>query len=170
MLKYSLFALIFLLGFGKFIPLYYCPSFLQSFFSNWALFLHIPAIIVLLLVSIILIKNKGNKIEIIAVGCLYMVLWLLSPQLQELNNKIVIKVNEGKSQSDFFSPVLGMKIIKSNLENNQTLFKFNQGFGTYEALIFKQNHGLNPDVYEVMNEVSFKKVYNRDWYWYVHLD
>jgi hypothetical protein len=89
----------------------------------------------------------------------------------------VIQYNQGKQPTEFSSPILGYKLAlpdKTKINTNiydipyDALFKFNKGFGIYNALVFKRNHGLTNGDFD--GDFSLVEIYNTHWWWYIKAD
>lgn len=162
--KTLILSAILLLGFGKYLPLYYCPEHLQNFYFNNGLFMLIASFVLILVLTFKWKFKLYKKLIFIALPVLGL---LLSNKIADINNQLIIKYN---SKNEIFkSPVLGVKIdMHSKL--GEKVFLFNKQFGVYDALVYSPNHGLDSESWEFKNESSYYKVYNKDWWWYKHND
>ncbi len=168
--RFALYGIIFLLGFGKFIPIYYAPEFLRAIFSSVLInYLHVPILILIVYLLFKAFRSKNNRKEVSAVAVVYLLLLVSSPIIREGCNKITMRVNNDRNVPDFINPILGMTMEKK-LDINMVYYKFNKGFLIYDALVYKENHQMSMDIPEIRWEASIKKIYNKDWYWYLHFD
>lgn len=169
-LKTCLYFSVFILGFGRFLPVIYAPEFLQDFFSKYGIFLHLPAMLLLFGLFVHNFTLKTARWLSVFLVVLYVVCWFSTSLFQEANNYIIIWWNSGKKIENFSSPILGMKKNLRFKDKGRIEFHFNGSFLVYEALVYEPDHGLDESDYEFQHDDVFKKVYNADWWWYNHID
>lgn len=158
-----------LIGLLNYIPVFYYPEFLNDLYFQFKL--PIIGMCFLLLVIFLLLTNRRKVGKIILVAYLFVLAF--SKQIRNFDNQLVIEFNKNKELVDFKSPVLGYKLEISNSENSydvifDAMFRFNQSFGVYDALVFKKAHGLTLLSYD--GDYSLYKIYNQDWWWYKKMD
>jgi len=156
-----------IIGLLNYIPTFYCPEFLNAFYFDYKLIIIVLCLLTLVVLTIFALKRKSG---VIVLG-LYVTVLLFSKQIRAIENKLVIEFNNGKDVSEFSTPILGYKLERPNKANQNVndiafdaLFKFNEAFGTYQALVFKEDHGLTMESFD--EDYSLYKVYNKDWWWY----
>lgn len=153
-----------IIGLLNYIPIIFCPLFLNDIYFEYKQIIIVLCLLALILITLISIKRKLGFIVL----SIYIIVLLFSKQIREFENKIVIEFNSGKDVSKFKTPILGYRLEIPNEKTNDipfdALFKFNQIFGTYQALVFKKNHGLTMESFE--GDYSLTKIYNKDWWLY----
>ena len=161
----------FLFGFGKYLPLFYIPYFIQYLFSVYeALFYLLGFIIFIVLLSIAAKKNVLARKVFLSFLLYILFPFFLSPTLQEINNQITMWWNQNEIPEDFSSPITGMRINREDHQPGEVQFVFNDSFFIYDALIYQPNHNADWDTPGRCTEADCIKIYNEDWYWYSHLD
>ncbi len=152
------------IGLLNYIPIFYYPDFLNLIYYNHKLL----TIILPLMILIFFFLFSSNKKKGTIIIWLYIITLLFSHKIRDWDNLLIINYNSEKEQKNFRSPILGYKIEKEKNNINDIpfdlIFKFNDTFGTYEALVFKKNHGLNIDSFD--GDYSLYKIYNQNWWWY----
>lgn len=167
--RFAGYFLIFLIGFGKFIPVFYAPDFLRDFYSSvLSDLLHIPLLGLIFYLLYKAFKFKINKKEVTGVAVFYILLLIFTPIIREGCNKLTISVNKDRSVANFINPILGMTMDKK-LSIDMVYYKYNKGFLVYEALVYKEDHRLL-EIPEIEKEASIKRIYDKDWYLYFHFD
>lgn len=155
---------IFIVGILKYVPLFYCPQFLQDFYFNNGLVIFIISFLLLLG---LVFKLKVKLYEKLIFILLPLMILFSSNKIADINNQIIIKHNTNRDI--FSSPIVGVKIDTLS-KLGEKVFVFNKQFGVFDALVYAPNHGLDSESWEFKNESSFYKVYNNDWWWYKHND
>lgn len=166
-LPFYIFPIIGIIGLLNYLPIFYCPEFLNNLYFNHKLAIITISLILLIVLTIFTIKRR---IGLIIVG-IYVIVLVFSKPIREFENKLVILFNDRKEVSEFRTPILGYKLERPNETSSNVndisydaLFKFNEVFGTYDALIYKKDHGLTMESFE--GDYSLYKIYNNDWWWY----
>jgi hypothetical protein len=159
-----IYPLVGLVGLLNYIPVFYVPEVLNNFYVDYKLVILSLSLSSLILILLIATKRKWGWIVLVV----YSAVLLFSKQIRELDNQFVIYFNEGKNVSEFSTPILGYKLEDSNQKMNEIsgnrLFKYNEAFGTYHALVFQKNHQLSKNSFE--GDYSLAKIYNNDWWLY----
>lgn len=155
-----------LIGLLNYIPIYFCPNFLNCFYYNYK-FVIISFSFISLIILFFCIKER---ITILVVLGIYLLCFSFSENIRSWNNEILISYNKNKSITDFKTPILGYLLefpdSNSKIKNCDVYFKFNKTifFNGYEALIYKKNHQLNMNSFD--GDYSLKYIYNDDWWWF----
>lgn len=162
-----IFPILGIIGLLNYIPVLYYPSFLNSLYFNYKLII-IATFFLLLIILTIFSVNRTTGIIVLVI---YITVLLFSKQIRSIENNYIVEFNKDRNISDFVSPILGYKLILPNKTNQNiydiefdALFKFNDIFGVYQALVFKRNHNLTMNSFD--GDFSLYKIYNQDWWWY----
>jgi len=168
MSKYST-VLFLLVGILPHIPLYIPITELNIFFS----FL-INKITFQLLVFLFLIRiyvKQRTMISLVS-SIIIMLTIIFYSTLNDIENNLIIRANQTKiSSKEFHNPFLGYKQIEGfNCIRckGEVTFIYNEGFGSYKALVYKKDHGIEEKAEDT--DASVVKVINKNWWVYKELD
>jgi hypothetical protein len=157
-----------LIGLLNYVPIFFCPSALNILYFEYKNIIITFCFVLLFLITLVSNKRKLGLVSLFG----YVLVLFFSSQIRKVENELVINCNLGKNVSEFKSPILGY-ILELPQENKNdipfdAIFKFNQAFGSYQALVYKKNHGLKIDSFE--GDFSLSKIYNKDWWLYIKAD
>lgn len=159
------------IGLLHYIPIFWVPEFLNDLYYNYKLFIISFCFILLVILAFVATNKKAGIITI----SIYLFVLIVSGFIRQLDNKILVWFNSNASEiEELRTPVLGYKKVVVNTSGNihdvqfDVMFKFNDSFGMYEALIFDKNHGLDIDSFD--GDYSLHEVYNENWWWYIKSD
>lgn len=161
-----------LAGLLNYMPIFVVPEFLNDVYYHSG-----PALLCGSLVglSLLLLLAENKRMGLMTLMVCFAVL-AASGWIRKIDNKFVVWYNlEVSDPNRIKSPILGYKkILPSQSSDNmhdvpfEAMLKFNDRFGTYEALVFQKGHELDESSFD--GDDSLCKVYNEDWWWYRKMD
>lgn len=123
-------AAVFLLGYGRFLPVPFAPDILHEFFNrNGWVFTYLNVVLLggFLLVAVIrsCIRGLDAREIVLALSALmvYIGLWFLIPTFRYLDHRITMAINENKTPENFSNPILGFQMGISTGCDMRTYFR-----------------------------------------------
>ncbi len=153
-----------IVGALRYLPIPFLPPSVHEFFFEYGFYIQIGSGLLLLLFLLIDALKKGLQWYFLII--ILPVLLLLFPLFFiDLNNRLVVRINKGRSPQEFRNVILGSTL---EVEEDEATFHFEIGAFSRSELQFGKNIGK--PYFDIMaNELdfSFVKYYGDDWLWYI---